>query len=419
MVIIGYLLLCFIFIILAFNKFHRLVNLVSVFTVMWFFWGALSCLGFFNLRVPSFNVHLLAWIFVSIVDFCFLLFAKNNYDCCVCDLDGLNCIFRAHILQALSLSLLIPLMYKTASLYFSSTGLAAIRNIYFSGTNFSSMYQDLFFRLIPMGFTQALIIIYVYYSFETKQYKYLIYSFLNVILITLISGGRYALMLILYTVLILWLTGQINIGQDTFIIKYKNKLKKIILLIVVVMFAITLKRGQAILNNVYMYFSGSLSFLDYILENPSSFALDKPLHGYLTFGAIVEPVVLFLKVIGLTTAKVPSYEFNIYCQNYYNIGANGYHILFNANTSVLYYFIRDFGFFGVIIGALFFGIVATYSYNRWKKGSIFWGLIFIFVGNAMLNSIMTYQLFGPNPFFMCCAFYLLTQRKFTIGKGRR
>lgn len=414
MVIIGYLILYFIFIILAFNKFHRLINLVSVFTTIWFFWGTFSCLGFFNLRVPSFHVHLLAWVFVSIVDFCFVLFVKSDYDCSLCDLGGLNCIFRAYFLQILSLLLLIPLIYKTASLYFSSTGLATIRNIYFSGTNFSSLYQDLFFRVIPMGFMQALIIFYTYYSFETKQYKYLMYSFLNVILITLISGGRYELMLILYTVLILWLTGQINIEQDTFKIKYKNKLKKIILLVLGVMVIITLERGQAIIKNIYMYFSGSLSFLDYILENPSSFALDKPLHGYLTFGAIIEPIVLFLKVIGLTTAKVPSYEFNIYCQNYYNIGANGYHILFNANTSVLYYFIRDFGFFGVIIGALFVGVVATYSYNRWKKESTFWGLIFIFIGNAMLNSIMTYQLFGSNPFFICCAFFLLTQRKITI-----
>ena len=415
MIILGYCILYGMMLMLSYNKFHRVVNIISVFSGIWCIFGSISSLGLYEVRKPALLIHIYGWIFVVVVDLFFLLFSTNRLLCINKNIkDTVIDTSRARKLQMLSFVLVIPLALKVVTLFVEEGSLAAIRQMYFSGTIFSSMYQDLLLRTMPMAFLEALIIYFALYSFETWQYKYLLYALLDTLFVTLINGGRYTFLLLLYSIMILWMTGGTKFLEKNIIRKYKKKINKIIIAIVIVMFIITINRGQKIIENILLYFSGSLSYLDYIIEYPSQFALNEKLYGYLTFAAVTEPIVLLLKVLGLTTRKVPSYEFNIYCQKYYNIGAGSKPILINANTSVIYYFLRDFGTIGVIIGAIFIGWLLVKSYNKWQRGSRFWGLIFIYSGNVAFNSIMTYQLIGPTPFFIVIAFYLLTQDKIRI-----
>ena len=53
------------------------------------------------------------------------------------------------------------------------------------------------------------------------------------------------------------------------------------------------------------------------------------------------------------------------------------------------------------------------AYNRWVRGDLFWGLVFCYLGYMLFNSLMMYQLFGPQPFFVVIAFWFCT------GRGRR
>lgn len=420
MIILGYCILYGITLMLSYNKFHRIVNVVSVFSGIWCLFGSLSCLGLYGVRTPGFLVHIYAWIFVGIVDFIFLLFStRHHIDINDNAYEAIRYNSRAKNLQIVSCVLIIPLALKVVASFVGSGSLATIREMYFSGTNFTSMYQDLLFRIVPMAFLDALIIYFVFYSFETRKYKYLVYALLDTLFVTVMNGGRYAFMMLLYSILILWVTGEINVSKENRFQKYKKKIQKIAIVIVIAMVVVTINRGQKIIENILLYFSGSLSYLDYIIEHPSQFALNQPLHGYLTFAAFIEPIVLLLKVLGLTTMKVPSYEFNIYCQKYYNIGTGSKYILINANTSVIYYFLRDFGTIGVVIGAIFMGGLLVKAYNKWQCGNRFWGLIFIYLGNVAFNSIMTYQLIGPTPFFIIIAFYTLAQKKVKIKFTKR
>ena len=420
MIIVGYCILYSIVLLLSYNKFHRIVNFVSVFSGIWCVFGSLSCLGLYEVRKPGILIHIYAWIFVGVVDLIFLLFSTRRHIDIEDNIhEAIMYNSRAKKLQIIACLLIIPLALKVTSSLIGSGSLATIREMYFSGTNFASMYQDLVFRIIPMAFFDALIIYFVFYSFETRQYKYLIYALLDTLLVTIMNGGRYAFMLLLYSILLLWITGEISISKDNIFQRYKKRIQKIAVIIVIAMLIVTINRGQKIIENVMLYFSGSLSYLDYIIEHPSQFALDQPLHGYLTFAAIIEPLILFLKVLGLTTMKVPSYEFNIYCQKYYNIGTGSKYILINANTSVIYYFLRDFGSVGVVVGAVFMGWLLVKAYNKWQRGNRFWGLVFIYLGNVAFNSIMTYQLIGPTPFLIIVAFYILTQKKIRVKFTKR
>lgn len=421
MIILGYFVLFSVVLIISSNKFHRYINVVSVFSGIWCLFGILSCLGLYGVRIPGGLVHVYVWLFVGIVDFIFLFFSTRNH------VEKIDSYFetylyneRAKKFQLLSSLLIIPLALKVIITLFKSGSFAAIRVMYFSGSNFSSMYQDLLFRIIPMSIFDALIIYFVYSSFKTKEYKYLLYALVDTLFVTIMNGGRYSFMLLLYSILLLWISGEINLSNQGRYQKYNRKLNRIATIVIIALLVVTINRGQKIIENILLYFSGSLSFLDYIIEHPFDFALDKPLNGYLTFAAFIEPIVLFLKVIGLTTMKVPSYEFNIYCQKYYNIGTGFKNIFINANTSIIYYFLRDFGSIGIVIGSIFVGGLLVFSYNKWKYGNRFWGLVFIYMGNVMFNSIMTYQLIGSTPFFIVITFYMLTQNRFRVKslKGR-
>ena len=417
MIILIYFTLFSVVLLFSYKKFHRVFNIVSVFTAIWCVFGALSNFGLYGVRKPSIFIHIYVWIFVSIVDVVVLLFATKRQ----CQMNSRNIVsiysIRARKLQILAFLMIIPYLFKTIPLLITSRSLSAVRLQYFSGTIFPSVYQDLLFRSIPMALFNSLIIYYIYISFEMKEYKYLIRSLFFVLFITVMDGGRHALLLLLYSIILLWINREKDSSKNMVLEKYKRKMVWLAIIIVVIMVAVTITRGQQLIKNVLIYFSGSLSFLDYIIEHPNQFALNQPLYGYLTFAVVIEPFVLFLKVVGLTTLKVPSYEFNIYCQDFYNIGAGSEYIPFNANTSVLYYFLRDFGDIGIVIGALFFGFLIVLSYNKWKKGNHFWGLMFLYLGNALFNSIMTNRLVGSMPFLIFVGFYLITHKRIKLKNG--
>ncbi|WP_154886891.1 oligosaccharide repeat unit polymerase [Longibaculum muris] len=418
MFFLGYIILFSIELLLSINKFHKIINIVSIFTGIWCVFGAVSSLGLYDLRIPNGIVHVYAWLFVFIVDSIILTFMTNKK----MDIErntnlALSNNHRAFKIQLFSLILIVPMVLKVVSILLSSGSLSTIRQMYFSGNNFSSMYLDMLFRIIPMSLLNALIIYFVYFSFETKKRKYLYYSLFNTILVTIINGGRYAIILLLYSIIIMWITGNVDVSKTFIDTRYKKKIKKITMILVAIMILVTIRRGQELLKNIVIYFSGSLSYLDYILENAPQFALNQRLHGYLTFAAFIEPVVLLLKFCGLTTAKVPSYEFNMYCQGFHDIGNGNITVLFNANTSIIYYFLRDFGWIGIIIGAIFISLIIVKAYNKWQSGNRFYGMVFIYLVNILFNSLMTYQLVGVGPFFAILALYFITQRKFVFGKS--
>lgn len=415
MTVFIYLVLLLVLIVISIKKFDRVLNFVSIFSAIWLCFGAISALDIMGLRLPDIKIHIYVWLFVIIVDAVILIFATTKTVYCNSSLKDIEISNkRAKCIQVFTLLMLIPLLYKVLFLIISSGSLVAIREMYFSGEIFPNFFQDLIFRIIPMAIVNALIVYYTFISFEMKKYNYLIIAIADALLATLINGGRYALILLLYVMVLLWTTGNITFTELGIFSKYKKRIRGVFFIIVALITITTIIRGQKIVQSIFVYFAGSLSYLDYIVDNPTMFALDKPLHGYLTFGAFFEPIILLLKAIGITSAKVPSYEFNIYCQKYYDIGSESSHVLFNANTSIIYYFLRDFGFFGIIIGAVVLGAIVVMAYNKWQRGSRFWGLMFVYLGNVLFNSLMTYQLIGTTPLFICVTFYILVQRKFII-----
>jgi oligosaccharide repeat unit polymerase len=417
MAIIGYIIIWGLFEILTINKFHKKLNYLMVFNTIWCFFGALSCLGLYGFRTPRLYTHFLIWLFVITVNVVLLYVAKKGN---VSEAkDNLQVIAkRSKYVEIIALLLLVSTFIHTVQNYMTYGQLSLIRMAYFNEKFHSGYIQGILFESLPLNMISGLIIIFTLLAAETKLYKYLLLAVFNVVLLTFINGGRYTLILLVYSIIIVWLGGRFAINR---IIekrgkKYQRKLRTIVGIVVFVLVVITALRGQSLLRSIYGYFTGSLSFLDYIIENPATFKLNQPLWGYLTFSAILEPIVLVLKFVGFTAIKVSSYEFNIVCQSYYDVGASGSRVMINANTSIIYYFLRDFGIVGVLIGGLFIGLITAKAYNKWKKGSFLGGIVFIYLMVCLFNSLMTYQFFGQDPIYKLFTFWIVTQHLFTIKK---
>ena len=413
MILVFYILFFLLILLISFNKFKSIINFISVFTFIWFFWGVVSLFGFFDLRIPSATVHSMVIGFVVFFDFIFLFFSTSSKRVALIGNPtiGSEYLKRAYIAQMVSLVLIVPYLLAVFPKISLSNGLVALRLAYFSGDVFPTMYQSLFFRTVPKSMWEALIFFYVYFAVTYKYPKAFLFAILNALFSVAITGGRYDLIGLMYGVFLMIVVSNQEIDFFRLNSIIKKKVKKIIIILFCTLLLVTLMRNQFLGRGVVTYFAGSLSFLDYIIANPHQFALNEYSYGYLTFGAFIEPVVLLLKVLNFTEIKVPSYDFNIFCQKFYDISASQSGLDFNANTTILYYFLRDFGTLGIIVGALFVGFLSVFLYNKWQKGNDYFGMLFIAFAIVMMNSVMTYQFFGPSPFFIVLTLLFITRTR--------
>lgn len=415
MIVAGYGAIFLISTLIFKHQFGKVLNFAFIFNAIWCIFGMLSMLGFYDLIIPRFTVHLYVYFFVITVDICIALFASRSKQAIAQEATTQNSVYSrgipiVKIIQIFSLILIFSLFSKSVLSFMTTGDFSVIRGLYF-GNNFDSFYLDFLLRTFPVAMMEGLIIYYVYKAFLLKKLKYIQYAALNCIIITLCSGGRYTLLLFLFSIVICMISFKIDRKNLQAWKKYIWKILPFIILLAASFVVVTIFRNQMFTRNIILYYSGSLSLLDYILGHEYMFALHEKLYGYLTFSTLLEPFVLIFKTIGLTDIKVPDYYFDMYCQDYYNVATSGV-LYMNNNTSVIYYFLRDFGVAGIFVGGLFLSSLVITAYNRWRKtSSMFAGLVFIYFCNVLFNSLMTYQFFGRSPLILLATLYLCSRRK--------
>ena len=410
---VVYILMLFIIIACSYNKYHRVINIASIFSFIWLLFGFISTFGFYGLRVPVLKIHLYVWSFVFCVVTTILL-EKNS----VQTKQQNNISFdiymkRAKLVQIVSLILIMPLVFFSIRSMVRTGSFTGARHIYYTEGYFNSLYLEFVFKTVPMACCSAMNIVYCFAAFELGKVKYMFVALSDAFILVFISGGRYSILSFIYCVfLLLFLSNKNNVQNMS--LKLGKKAKKLIVFGVIILSLVTTIRGQDILKEFVKYFSGSFSYLDLILSNPSDFGLNSYTYGYLTFGAFFEPIVLVLKALGFDTPNIPAYQINIYCQTFHNIGKD-VRIMYNANTTILYYFISDLGFLGILIGGILIGKVISITHNKWQMHSLFGSLLFLYFMIVALNSTMIYQFFGQGAIIILTVFWFITQKKITYG----
>lgn len=405
MFVIIYSLVFVVFAVLSKIKFKHIITFSTIFTFLWCLFGSLSTFGFYNLRVPSVSVHLSALFFVCVFNVAFLIFAKKKNVWHI----NVNASFvkRANVLQIITMILSAYLFVKMAHIFIATGSLSSVRDTFFSKEIFSSEYLDILFRIVPVSLMQGLVIIYIFCFYQYKKMRYLLIAVLDALIVTMVNGGRYAILLLIYCAIAAMIKSR-DLPKNKIDVKNRRIIGITLALSLTFMVFITIFRGQDFIRTVVVYFSGSFSFLDLIYSEPTMFALNEQLYGYLTFGAFFEPIVLILKVLGLTDAKVPQWYFNIYCQHFYSITSTGTKIYINNNTTIIYYFLRDFGQVGPLLGGLIFGLCFAFVYNKSSKNGVFIKLLFMYLCSVVFNTVMTYQMFGLLPFFIILSFIFVS-----------
>lgn len=414
MMISVYIFVSLVFLFLSKKKFGTIFNIVSIFTFSWTVVSCLACLDMFGLRQPSFFVHCQILIFTINVNIVMLLSMKVNkqQDIQSPSIDRtLN--LKVLTLQFLAISLSSVLLLQGVKVLLSTGDFAVLRASFYSIEYADQHLFNLFCRQLPLAIMEGLIIFYTYSAFIQQKLKYLLLACCNVLCVVLVSGGRYE---ILFFVLVVIMTFINNGGEMTkktriWIKKYKRWVIGLALLLLVPGIIITIQaRSGSVFNELIIYSSGSLSFLDYIFSRPDLFEIDNRLYGYMTFSVITEPVILILKQLGLTLAKTPSWYFNIHCQPFYNIAINGNPLYFNNNTSILYFLYYDFGRLGSLIGAWVMGGLISYVYNKAKETSTFFNVLYIYIAVGLLLTVMYYRFFGVKALFVILSLWLCCVR---------
>lgn len=368
-------------------KFGTIKKVNVIFTLIWCGTCFISALDILGLRMPGDITFLLMAMFCVFFNIFFFMFSKRKYEESCIEILNFDIICNnLLVINFLIYVWLIPLMMKSVKVLIASGLISSVRmNAYFDEN--ASMFFTYFMKVIPMGIINVLVLVWVFLQVYAgqKNTRIWIMIILDVLVITFVSGGRYVFLTLIFSYIlsILYLKPQFNIK---FKIRY-------LVIPVSLLVLITSLRGGKFFQQAFRYFCGSASFFDLTLSNPDVFALNDKMYGAMTFGAIIEPIVLFLKVLGMDL-EVPSYYFNIVGQRFYDIGSTST-VLFNNNTSILYYFIRDYGYVGVFIGAILAAkIITKYQSKAEYSRTLSPLFVFFFFSIVLFQSIMTYSCFS-------------------------
>ena len=162
-IIFVYTILLILFSFASYCKYNRFLNIISVFTVIWCVFGSISALGLYGLRPPKLFIHLLAWVFISIVDVFSLLCVHK--ESCYRDFKIVKYPKRIALLQLISIILLLPTVLSSIQVLISTGSITQVRSEYFSvDSGYSNIFFSLLFGAIPKGMLGALIVYYIYVS---------------------------------------------------------------------------------------------------------------------------------------------------------------------------------------------------------------------------------------------------------------
>lgn len=298
-------------------------------------------------------------------------------------------------------------LYAISIILKNGFDLTSVRNEVYVGITESGNFIMMFLtRTIPSAVFNITVMIAAIDLYRRRKYI-LHWAVAAIIINTVTFGGRFLIL----NFIVYYIAAHLTMRKE-----FKSKInKKYIILVGIILAGVTMSRGlgkESILDKVILYFAGSFSFLELILKNPSQFGFSQGLtYGYLTFGFIFEPIVLFLKAAFGVNIDVPSYYFNIYVQGWYNIGETR-NMLYNNNTTMLYTFLRDFGELGIIIGTMLLAITICICENKYRRNKDYrYFLILVYMYTVIVNSTIMYTLTKITSSLIFILMFIVTKKK--------
>ncbi|SFJ38880.1 oligosaccharide repeat unit polymerase [Terrisporobacter glycolicus] len=411
--------------------YRNIINPVSIFTSMWLGFSFISCFGFWDMYIPSYETIsfiLIATLAFSITSLVYYASSKKKCDSKLDFNDNVDTSKlekkieqKILIINALALLWMSKFISKMLPIILSGDWNLA-RYYYLNASTVHTVYttkESLLCQWIiyPIFYATT---IYSAYLFSIKKinYKIMITSLIGVLSIVISTAGRNSLfkLIIFYAIAFLFKTNRkISIWKK---IKQMSIGIKVLLVVgVYILVYISSKRSLSsnisVFQNVMFYFTGPIVYFDNIIKNPSFFGLDVDLlWGKATFGFLTTPIEIIASSLSGGNYAGADNIITSYVNYYANFSPT---IKGNAVSTSLYPFMKDFGYLGILIGPVIFALIVNYVYtksmNLYNDNYVFWNCLSIYMLYIVFFSEWQYDLLFPSSLAIMAVLYMLVAKK--------
>jgi len=283
---------------------------------------------------------------------------------------------RLIFIQLVLIATLIPLLIDTIPIIVNQ-GFLELRTYYVqSQNNFMSATERLFYihLLVFPAITATAMIAALLWSLKKISFSKFSISILSIVLIILVTASRlYLFNFLLIIIFTFMISGSLKKRK---IEKRAQRLRIVMLsliIIVPVLVLVTLDRSvstsggiTSIFKTIVVYFTGGSHMFDVAINNRTHYGLLDYTYGSTFIAGILNIPFIFL-------SKFPGFGFWDYfptdLASKYLVGSTtiGAETEMNAFATIYYFFMRDFGYLGIIVYTIIFASITTHLYNKIRK----------------------------------------------------
>lgn len=410
MFLILYVIMFYMVLHLTWLKYRTIVKSNILFTGMWCVCAGISSLSLYGHFEPSPTIHLYSMTAIFIFNAVFI--CHNNESKVLGEratfISGevrLSLLYSLNIAAWLYLGQFIPKVFEIID----GNGLRGLRKYAFdSSMGLATTRQLLIIQWVIYSIFVATVLIAIINLVIGKNKVILNFiAFIDVALYTLMFGGRYLIVkVMMYYIFAYLINKSVNI-KKTKGNRFRIAFIGTIIIAIIVLTGLRNWNDVSFIENVVVYYTGSFTFLDVILSEYDW--VTHPLYGMGIFGFIVNlllaPFALIFKLpyVGsnhIITQLTAAPRLISHTRNY------------NSMTTMLYPFIRDFGFSGIVLGTSFLAWFISYAEKKFvQTKNLFYLSLYIYLAFVLFDSVMSYQLLFPSSGITICLLFLLLNTK--------
>lgn len=403
MILILSLTMLSVILLVSYMKNKTLISINVVFSVMWCVCVGISSLGLYGIYIPSSTVYVISFLSIIIFNITYFFISKNIqkilYKTGITRKTNLIVVnggvrFKSlYLLNFLGYIYSIPFLSRAVNII-RSYGFSGLRDFAFSeSTLLATTRQLLIFQwIIGPLFVVTILISAVLFSQKRGTKGLAFITILNVCLYTLLFGGRYMIMKMLMYFIFTFLV--VNQGSIMNIAKKRKALFILCIILFLILIVLTSERGFAnkgFIGNAVIYYTGSFTYLSEILRL-------MPWKGNLLWGTSIFGFITNLILAAITVLFGIDYNGSnhiITLMTQHNIRIADV-VPYNSMTTMLFPFIMDFGYLGVVIGTFIFAFAAAkIEVFFYKKQTVFSLTLYTFMLFAVFDSVMNYSFLSP------------------------
>lgn len=402
--------------------FGRQIRITDVFNAGWCFAAGATSAGVLGFDPTGTEVCVMAIVTVAVLNFVYILLCKCDKDLAAptsYDRRSFEPTVQYPILIAVHLACYLycfPYLRSSLSIL-ASGGFKALRAVAYVASDelAASTGELLLFQWVVSPVFSATILITVVSLVlgQKKSWPLLLIMALDVAVYTLIFGGRGHLVKIISFSAIALLFFE---GRRLMVFLYaRRRLLLMVLAAFLLMAGLTVRRslaGMNIIENIYSYYTGGFVYLDKILEaHPVG---EYYLWGQATLGFLVCVFWMVAKIFFGVDYAAADHRITQLTSVYYMISPT---TRLNAVTTMMYPFLADFGYAGLIIGPAVYAVIVMLAERHFKKhGTLSSLCVMVFVFHTLLLSTLNYSFYKPDTLFIIL-FTMLFTSKISLRSG--